>query len=362
MNTNSLIASLNLWFAKTQFGTSSRIEFYETLALMLENRVLVAEALSEMCAVASRNGKNMNQPMAIIMNDCLESINQGASLADALGPWVDSNEVGVLAAGERSGDLSRAVYDVIALLKAQQRIMAAVVGASMYPLVLLAMLAMLLHIVATSLVPKLSSVSKPETWEGPAYLLYLISNFVNSYGTTVVVSLVMIVVLIWISLPRLGGGIRVALDGVPPWSIYRDIHGAIFMLNVSLLIGSGLMLQQALELLRDRAASSWLRVRIEATLERIAAGRDLGQALEDSNLNFPSARAISYLKLFSKRSGFDASMSNFAKKWLDKTIDGVQGASKIFLLATIILMGGMLTLVVGAVSSIESAIEQSTVQ
>ena len=362
MNIESLISSLTLWFAKAQFGAGPRTEFYETLVMMLENRVLVAEALSEMCAVASNNGKSMNQPMAVILNDCLESINQGASLADALSSWVDSNEVGILAAGERSGDLSRALYDVIALLKAQQRIKAAVVGASMYPMVLLGMLAMLLHIVATSLVPKLSSVSKPETWEGAAYVLYLISSFVNSYGTTMVLALAIFAIGIWVSLPRLGGSIRVVLDGLPPWSIYRDIHGAIFMLNISLLIGSGLMLQQALELLRDRAASSWLRVRVEATLERIAAGRDLGQALEDSNLNFPSVRAISYLKLFSKRSGFDASMANFAKKWLDKTITDVQGASKIFLLATIILMGGMLTLVVSAVSSIESAIEQSTLQ
>lgn len=359
---SSTLSSFNRWFAKLQFGVGAKMEFYETLILMLENRVLVVEALTEMLNVASQNGKKMSMPMAILLNDCRESINQGASLADAVSPWVDANEAGVLAAGERSGDLVQAIRDVVAMLDAQRRIKAAILGASMYPVVLLGMLAMLLHIVATSLVPKLSTVSKPETWEGAAYVLYLLSNFVNSYGTPVVITLLVVVVVVWASLPRLRGPLRVFLDSVPPWSIYRDIHGAVFMLNVALLIGSGLMLQQALELLRDRAASAWLRERIVATLDRIAAGRDLGQALEDSNLNFPSERAISYLKLFSKRAGFDSSMANFAKRWLDKTILNVQGASKIFLLATIVLMGGMLTLVVGAVSGIESAIEQSAGQ
>lgn len=353
---------LNRKVAKFQFGAKRRIRFYSHLMMMLENRIMLIDALREMHSVASDEGKRPDNGYAIIIDSCYDAVSQGNTLAEGLAPWISINEAAVIAAGEQAGDMRSAFQDAIAMIEAGAKIRGAIIGASIYPVVLLSMLCVLLHIIASDLVPKLSAISKPENWTGSAYFLYLVGNFVNKYGVYAAVGTVSLILAVGFSLPMLGGRPRVFLDRLPPWSIYRTIHGSIFMLNVSLLIRSGMMLQSALELLLERAGSRWLRERIEATLDNIAVGAGFGDALHDNGYEFPDREAIGYLRLLSRLQGFDQSMAKFARHWLDETIAKVQAASRGFLMASILLMGGMLTVVVTAVSDIEGAIETSVSQ
>ncbi|VVE58364.1 Toxin coregulated pilus biosynthesis protein E [Pandoraea anapnoica] len=359
MDLNEYVERANRWFAKAQFGVAARIKFYENLVMMIENRVMLVDALREMYNIASKDGKNPMNGFAVILDSCHQAVNHGSTLAEGLKPWVSPNEVAVIAAGEQSGDLGSAFGDAIAMIDSGRKIRGALLGASLYPMVLVIMLCVLLNIVAGSLVPKLASVSNPENWQGAAYILYLMAEFVTHYGLWTVLVLSTLLCLIVISLPLLGGRARILLDRFPPWALYRTIHGSIFMLNVALLIRSGMMLQSSLELLYQRAGSRWLKDRVGATLTKIAAGADFGSALQETGYNFPDPEAIAYLRLLSRLQGFDQAMARFARHWLDETILKVQGAARGFLLASIILMGGMLTLTVTAVSGIESAIEQS---
>ncbi|MBB5390534.1 MULTISPECIES: type II secretion system F family protein [unclassified Herbaspirillum] len=359
---SALLERLNHRIAKLQFGAKKRVRFYGHLTMMLENRIMLIDALREMHNVASEDGRKPDTSDAIILESCHEAVSEGSSLADGLRPWVNANEVAVIAAGEQSGDMRSAFQDAITMIEAGSKIRGAIAGAAIYPVVLLTMLCVLLHIVADSLVPKLSAVSDPETWDGAAYILYRLGTFVDHYGLYALAGALVSIIVIGISLPLLGGRLRIFLDRFPPWSLYRAIHGSIFMLNVSLLIRAGMMLQAALELLYERAGSHWLRQRIEATLENIAGGAGFGDALHDTGYNFPDREGISYLRLLSRLQGFDQSMAKFARHWLDETIAKVQGAARGFLLASILLMGGMLVLVVSAVSDIENAIQQSVSQ
>ncbi|WP_175885505.1 type II secretion system F family protein [Burkholderia sp. BCC0044] len=357
-----ILSNLNDKVAKLQFGAKKRIHFYGHLSMMLENRIMLIDALREMYDVASNEGRNPGAGYAIILDSCQTAVSQGNTLAEGLAPWISANEAAVIAAGEQAGDMRSAFQDAVAMIEAGAKIRTAVVGASIYPVVLLVMLCVLLHIVASDLVPKLSAVSNPENWSGAAYFLYLIGTFVNDYGLYAAAGTVVLLLAIGLSLPLLRGRVRTVLDRLPPWSIYRTIHGAIFMLNVSLLVRSGMMLQSALELLHERAGSRWLRDRIEATLDNIAVGAGFGDALYDTGYEFPDREAIGYLRLLSRLQGFDQSMAKFARHWLDETIVKVQAASRGFLMASILLMGGMLTVVVTAVSDIENAIETSVSQ
>ncbi|MBS9438601.1 hypothetical protein EAE91_16040 [Photorhabdus noenieputensis] len=359
MSMTDFVESLNYRFAKIQFGKKARIRFYGHLIMMLENRIMLIDALREMYNIASNEGHKPNNGCALVLSSCYESVSQGSTLAESLQRWIGPNEVAVIAAGERSGDIRSAFMDAIAMIEAGSKIRSAVIGTSIYPLILIGMICVLLHIVAGSLVPKLAAVSKPETWDGAAYTLYLMGTFVNDYGFYSLIFLVILIILLLLSLSFLGGRLRTVLDRFPPWSLYRTIHGSMFILNVSLLIRSGMMLQSALELLLEQAGSRWLYVRIAATLEHISMGAGFGEALRDTGYRFPDDEAISYLRLLSRLQGFDQSMAKFARHWLDETIVKVQIVTRGFLLASILMIGGMLMLVVTAVSGIENAIEQS---
>ncbi|MCW7547411.1 type II secretion system F family protein [Photorhabdus sp. APURE] len=359
MSMTDFIARLNYRMVKIQFSKKVRVRFYEHLIMMLENRVMLIDALREMYNVASDEGHKPNGSYALVLSSCYEAVSQGSTLAESLLQWIGPNEVAVIAAGERSGDIRSAFMDAIAMIDASSKIRRAVIGASIYPAVLIGMICVLLHIVAGNLVPKLAAVSKPETWDGAAYTLYLMGTFVNDYGLYSLIFLMILFILVALSLPFLGGRLRTELDRFPPWSLYRTIHGSMFILNVSLLIRSGMMLQSALELLLEQAGSRWLYVRIAATLEHISMGAGFGEALRDTGYRFPDNEAISYLRLLSRLQGFDQSMAKFARHWLDETIVKVQIVTRGFLFASILMIGGMLMLVVTAVSGIENAIEQS---
>jgi type II secretory pathway component PulF len=359
---DDLVARMNVRMAKMQFGGKARVRFYGHVVMMLENRVMLIDALREMYNIASHDGAKPGGGYALVLASCYEAVSRGSTLAEGLRPWVSMNEVAVIAAGEESGDLRSAFGDAIAMIEAGGKIRGAILGASIYPIVLIAMLSVLLHIVAGTLVPKLAAVSNPETWEGAAYALYVLGSFVNDYGLYTIAGFTLLLIAIGLSFPLLGGWLRIKLDRFPPWKLYRTIHGSIFMLNVSLLIRSGMMLQSALELLLSRAGSRWLRERIGAALDNISRGAGFGEALRDTGYDFPDAEAISYLRLLSRLQGFDQAMAQFAKHWLDETIAKVQAAARGFLLAAILMIGGMLVLVVSAVSGIENAIEQSVSQ
>lgn len=347
-------------FAKMAFGNAVRIKFYNQLSMMLENRVMLVDALREMLNVASDNGK-VRTTMTILLKSCFDALSEGKSFSEAMTPWVNANEVAVIAAGEQAGDLVSSFRDAIAMIESGAQVRSAVVGASIYPIVLISMLCVLLNIIGNSLVPKLSSVSDPTNWEGAGYVLYVLGEFVIHYGKFALIGVAVMVIMIALSFPLLGGKVRNILDKIPPWSLYRVIHGSIFMLNVSLLLRSGMMLQSALELLAKRAGSRWLRVRIRAVLDRIAGGSRFGDALRDSGYDFPDSAAINYLRLLSGLQGFDESMAKFARYWLEGTIAKVRSISRVFLIVAIFSMGAMLVLVVTAVSDIEGSIEQASV-
>nr|WP_172684528.1 type II secretion system F family protein [Salmonella enterica] len=159
---------------------------------------------------------------------CYEALSQGESFSAGLEEWVPSSEIALIAAGEVSGELERCLKDAVKLIEGVMQIRKAVIGATIYPTVLIIMLSCLLHIIADSLVPKLAAVTSPETWEGAAYILYIIAEITTNYGIYILVGVVGSIVAILFSFRFLNGNIRVFLDKIPPWSVYRAVHGCIF--------------------------------------------------------------------------------------------------------------------------------------
>lgn len=356
---DDLAASASLKFTRMQFGAKRRIRLYTQLSMMLENRIMLIDALREMYLVASHDGRKPNNCEATVINSCYTSVSEGNSLSEGLRPWTNAYEAAVISSGERAGDVRGAFGDAIAMIEARQRIKQAVMGAAAYPVVLLGMLCFLLNIVANDLIPKLSAVSDPNAWTGPAHILYLIANFVTNWGKLALLGLFGAIVAIAVSLPRLCGKVRVRLDDLAPWSIYRVIHGSIFLLNIAMLIRSGVLLKDALQITWKNAGSAWLKERVHLVMDRLSAGAGFGDALSETGTNFPDKEAIRYLRLLSKLQGFDKVMAAFARQWLESTIEKVKTIARGFLVVSILLMGGTLGLVVISMSDIENAIQTS---
>jgi type II secretory pathway component PulF len=358
----SIFDAFDNFVIRLQFGTGARIEFYEAMTLLMENGVLLNDALKEMYKVASDEGRKPKNPRAIILYDCMMGVAEGRTLSTVLSAWVGPEECSLIAAGEKSGRLvddedgPGAFSQAIKVITAKRQIMAAILMATVYPTVLGALSVVLLNMVSTQLVPKLAKTTNPENWEGAAALLYAIAQFVTGYGKLALAGLLVLLAGIFGSLPYLRGDLRYYLDKVPPWSVYRMLHGSTFLLNVAVLLQAGIKLQDALALLSD-TAKPWLKERIEAAKYGIGIGGNLGVALHKAGYDFPDRKAVQYLMILSNREGADKAIARFGDRWLGESIRKIQSTAKVALAMGVLLIGGLMLIVIAGAGGIQDAIQ-----
>lgn len=350
-------AELDAWWTRAQLTAPVRSRIYRSLAMLLENNVLLVEALAEIYAVVSHDGKKTKKPAAAMLYECRRMVSEGHTFASAISKWVSPEEGALIAAGETSGNLREAFNDAMNLIEARRKIMGAVQRAA-YPLFLVFILCYLLHIVSTELVPSLSAAASPDTWVGAARMLYLASEFVTHFGLIALAGSIGIVIAVLVSLPRLRGNLRYHLDKFPPWSVYRLVMGSIALQNIAVLIRSGVRLHDAL-LLVSAHANPYLRERIDAAIVGTTKGLNLGRALEAAEYDFPDREAVKYIRLLANRDGFDKGLFKFAEDWLEQATEKVAATMNVFFFACLFAVGIAAGVIVTATTDLQTLIEQN---
>lgn len=353
---SSAFYSFSYAFAKLQFTSVKRIEFYETVALLLENNVQLNDALLELYEVWSDKGKKPGEPLPMVARACAEALGNGVPISEALLNWVPDQEASMVAAGDRAGTLISTFADVVKLIEYKQRIGAAVKKALIYPFFLVGMLVVLLYQVSVKLVPQMARTSSPEEWEGAMYLLYMLSQFVTHAGIYFLLVIFLLLTGVFYSLPRLTGKIRVYLDHLPIYRTFRVMHGATFLLNVSVMMRSGMQQKEALKLLAQNA-NEWLYERINGAIYGLDHGVNLGVSLERAEHNFPDKRSVQMISILAERKGFEQAMMRFSERWLEQTIFKIERGAVITLYSSIFSVFLVMGLVVLATQDMQNAIE-----
>jgi type II secretory pathway component PulF len=354
----------NLWIGfdefvtRAQIGASKRIEFYRSVALLLDNGVQLNEALYELFVVYSDDKKRVGEPMAVLCLECHRALSNGDKLSDALRRWAPHQEVTLVAAGEQSGALSQALKDAVRTIGYKQRIRTAVLTATLYPAFLYSIAGVLLWVIATLLVPKMAQLSDPETWEGVGYALNILAWSASTFGVYFVVGLFILLTAVFYSLPRLTGELRIVLDRAPIYTTYRILHGSTFLLNVSVMVRAGIPLHDTL-LLLAKGSPPWLYERIAAAIYGTRQGGNLGVALDRAGHRFPDKQAVQFLKILASRDGFEDSISNFSQEWLEQCIKKVENSAKLSLIISAAFMAGLMAIVVLGTFDMQTALEQS---
>lgn len=349
-------SSLTIWFAKLQFTSAKRIEFYETVRIMLENGVKADDLFEELYQVWSEHGEKPTEPLPMVAKACHSALADGLLMSDGLAEWVPEQEASMVATGERVGDLQGTLKEVVNLIEYKQRIRGAVVGATMYPAVLFAVLAFLLYQVAAVLVPQILRLAPVESLSSTLYLLYILSTVVTDYGIYIVLALLLCLGFVFWSLPRLTGPIRVKLDYLPIYRTYRILNGSTFLMNVAVMIRSGEYLKEALHTLSAHS-NEWLYERITGTLNGINSGDNLGVSLSNAGHNFPDKRSIQMLTILAGKTQFEEAMVRFSQRWLEQTIRQIEATAKSTLIASLFVIFALIGLVFLGVQDIQALID-----
>ncbi len=221
------------------------------------------------------------------------------SLEYTLSLWVPQEEAAVISAGIRSGSIVDALQFATTLTDAKEQIHQAIWQMAIYPVGLLIMMTGTLYVLNTELIPELSKISSPDSWSGAlGFSLWIICFLSIITALYVPFFFAVITGLISWSLPnwKSPDSVRTFADKIMPWSIYQDIQGATFLLNMAALLKAKMTTLNSLNILQE-FASPWLSTRLDSIIYRVRRGDHLGLALRQCGYQFPS-RGSSQLPVF----------------------------------------------------------------
>lgn len=338
--------TLRRFFVRKTFGAKHRMQFYESLRFLINNKQQLKPALQQMRDVWTDFGSRWH-PYAELLDDCIEAVrvnSDESTLENTLARWLPYTEASVISAGIRSGRLPETLQYASLLTTSGDRIRQALWQMSIYPLGLIAMLSGTLFVLNNQLIPLLVQISTPDKWTGALGFIYDVSLFLSHFGLITSISLVMLSVWVFWSFSRWHrpDKLRQTFDHVMPWSVYKDIQGATFLLNTGILLQSGVKLKEALTLLQD-SATPWLAVRIDAVTERVREGKQLGVALKESGYAFPSREAANQLSLL-QGDGSDEIIMNSGERELEQTLKRLKRKANVIRLIMFFMLLGMLAL------------------
>lgn len=266
---------LRRFIVRKTFSAPYRVQFYEALRFLLENKQPLKSALEQMRDAWTDFGRKWH-PFAELATDCIESLRENSgenSLEYTLGLWVPQEEAAVISAGIRSGSIVDALQFATTLTDAKKQLHQAIWQMAIYPVGLLIMMTGTLYVLNTELIPVLSKISSPDSWSGALGFLYGLSLFVDNYGAICAVLFAVVTGVISWSLKNWKS--RSLADNIMPWSIYKDIQGAAFLLNMAALLKAKMTTLNSLNVLQE-FASPWLSTRLDSIIYRVRQGITLG--------------------------------------------------------------------------------------
>ncbi len=343
---------LRRFIVRKTFSAPYRVQFYEALRFLLENKQPLKTALEQMRDAWTDFGRKWH-PFAELATDCIESLRENSgenSLEYTLGLWIPQEEAAVISAGIRSGSIVDALQFATTLTDAKKQLHQAIWQMAIYPVGLLIMMMGTLYVLNTELIPVLSKISAPDSWSGALGFLYGLSVFVDNYGAICTVLFAAVTGVISWSLKNWKS--RSLADNIMPWSIYKDIQGATFLLNMAALLKAKMTTLNSLNVLQE-FASPWLSTRLDSIIYRVRQGDHLGLALRQCGYQFPSRESANFLSLL-QGDGATELIGNYGQRWLVQTLERVKKRATVVRLIMLIFLVMSLLLLVMAVVDIQS--------
>jgi len=352
MNTDEIRARLQRFQARMAFNGRQRARVYGKLAGYLRNSMPLSEALDTLHRSATRDGRHPNDPVAYVLREWRAGVMNGRSLARSAGDWISESDRVVLEAGEKSGNLEIALENALYIGSATKRIRSAVIGGLAYPFALIAIAVGLCLLFGLQVIPAFKEIIPEEKWEGGAALLIYVSRFADTYALPTVVVFVAASVALWWSMPRWVGPVRARLDKFPPWSVYRLVQGAGFMLSVSSLLRAGAAVPEILSIMA-RGATPWYEERIVGAMRYVANGKNLGEALHLAGHDFPDDETVQDLRDYARMDKFDEVLEKLGREWVETSVVRIQGQMSILKQIGIVVAGGAIAVIASGLMSLQ---------
>lgn len=306
----------------------SRKAFYRRIQIMAKARMPFDSAIAELRqqAYAARQGV-----MFAMLDSVYRRMQRGRDLETSLEDWIPKEDRMLLSAGDKQGytGFIGAIDQIMDVSGATKEMMRTLIGGLAEPAIMLIAMYFLIAWMAKNFNQKALSATHvpPGKLTGLAHQLYSVGLFATTFWawlvplTFVAAFAGVIFAMPMFTKPR---SMRIMLDKVPPWSIYKAITGARWLLSFSTL-GQARIPYEVIFRETGEMASPWLRERILAIAGKYERGFSLGEAFQRAGYEFPSKQLVDDLVAFGARPGFEDVLTIIAKEWIVETTRFVKG-------------------------------------
>lgn len=339
------------------FAWPVREALYRHMSAQVGNGIPVEVALDTFRARLQRRKKISSDK---IVADVARRMRDGSTLATALAMWIPQDETAIISSGELSGNLPRSLDLVIEAKRRIARVNSALKTAMVSPAIYIVAVYGMLWGIGRYVTPGLEQALSKEKAQGLVSALYAAGDFANSWWA-ILPPLVLAFGITWVvrSLPTWIGRRRVLVEGVFPFSFYRDIQGYTWLMGFVALLRAGMPDTEILK--RQKAqASPWLKERLHALWWRMDNGASLPAALLSKGkagmpaFGFPNPDIVDDIASMAGFSDFSERIAVLAVQWADELESSTLARAKSFGFAMEIAMYLVMGVLMIAINSMST--------
>ena len=309
----SMVSSLSL---------SEKIDFISTLQILLTSGIPAVESLMFMEQEAAK------KKIRLMAKSLKTQIMAGSTFADTLARYPNVFGyifIGLVKAGEESGELEKTLGRIKDLLTKQANIKAKVIGTLMYPTFVIIMAFIISIVMLVFVFPAFKGMFEQQEKELPLITSIMINagDYLKTYWFIIPLFIASIVAFIylcnkWRPLRELCDKFVLKVPILNNLIMYSNYSNFMSVLNVS--YDSGIPIVDCLHLAVVTLTNSLLRVKISDAIIKVQQGMQVSQALRVTKV---MPKMLLFMIATGEQSGRLGDMLEKGVNFLDKTLDGI---------------------------------------
>lgn len=340
----------NFLITHSNISDEMKANFYHLLSVMVNAGIPMLNSIKALSQQSDTSPR-----LKIVLEELLHSVEGGKSLSESMLPYADvfsEKEIGMIRAGEASGQLAMTLDNLASDTSKSAEIKKKIKSAMMYPIVVVVLLFGVITALMIFVVPKLTGL-----FAGMGAKLPLLTRIVVGISDFMVNNTIMLVVgilgvIIGFLIFRKTDVGKYSLDlfkvKVPIFGpLFRKAYLSRFSRSLSNLLSSGLSIVTTLEIVANSVGNEVYRKRLLNAAEDIKQGIPLAETLAESEY-FPPM-LLSMIDIGEKTAQLDTILNKVATFYEMEVDTSVNGMSKIVEPVILIVIGGTVGVVVGAV-------------
>jgi type IV pilus assembly protein PilC len=273
--------------AKSGFGShvgpKDRVIFTRQLSTLINAGLPLTQSLRTV------TDQIQNKALRDVVVNIVSAVEGGQSLSQAFGahPKVFSDVyVSLVAAGEASGSLDKALERIANQQEKDAAILSKIRGALIYPVIVLGVIVAVLVFMLTTVLPQVGSLYKDLHRDLPmlTQVLLAISSFITRFWYIVVVAAVGLFFALrnYIKTPT-GRAMadRFKLSMPLFGKIFRKVYMARFSRTLGTMLQSGIPMLEALRIVKNAINNVHVEAVLEKSMQSVKGGKALSATLED---------------------------------------------------------------------------------